>query len=96
MKGCNSVSTPPSQDVRLTQKCGGKKIDATLYKQIVRRLMYLTATRPDIMYTISLINRYIKSSTKVHLHTTTKILHYLSGTINYWLSYKKEYKSRFT
>ncbi|KAJ8624212.1 hypothetical protein MRB53_032742 [Persea americana] len=39
MKGCNSVGTPSSQDLMLTQKCSGKKVDATLYKQIVGSLM---------------------------------------------------------
>eukprot|EP00268_Persea_americana_P068892 TRINITY_DN9688_c0_g1_i1.p1 TRINITY_DN9688_c0_g1~~TRINITY_DN9688_c0_g1_i1.p1 ORF type:complete len:612 (-),score=107.26 TRINITY_DN9688_c0_g1_i1:387-2222(-) len=93
MKGCNSVGTPSSQDLMLTQKCSGKKVDATLYKQIVGSLMYLTATRPDIMHAVSLVSRYMESPTEVHLHAAKRILRYLSGTIDYGLFYKRGVKS---
>ncbi|XP_057469643.1 secreted RxLR effector protein 161-like [Actinidia eriantha] len=90
MKGCNSVS---SQDLMLTQKCSGNKVDSTLYKQIVGSLMYLIATRPDIMHVVSLVSCYMESPTEVHLHATKRILRYLSGTIDYDLFYKKGVKS---
>lgn len=93
MKGCNSVGTPSSLDLMLTQKSGGRKVDATLYKQIVGSLMYLTTTRPDIMHAVSLISRYMESPIEVHLHAAKRILRYLSGTIAYGLFYKKGVKS---
>ena len=93
MKDCNSFGTPSSQDLMLTQKCGGKKVDATLYKQIVGSLMYLTTTRPDIMHAVSLVSCYMESPTEVHLHATKRILRYLNGTIDYGLFYKKGVKS---
>ena len=41
MKDCNSVSTPTELGLKLTKNGAGKKVDATLYKQIVGSLMYL-------------------------------------------------------
>ncbi|XP_056163923.1 secreted RxLR effector protein 161-like [Syzygium oleosum] len=60
-----------------------------MYKQIVGSLMYLIATRPDIMYGVSLISRYMEDPTKKHLQAAKRILHYLKGTASLGLFYKK-------
>ncbi|KAI3423627.1 Exocyst subunit Exo70 family protein [Psidium guajava] len=60
-----------------------------MYKQIVGSLMYLTATRPDIMYGVSLINRYMESPTEKHLQVAKHILRYLKGIASLGLFYKK-------
>jgi len=41
------------------------------------------------MFVVSLINRYMKHPTNVHLQETKKILRYLKGTIDYGVFYKK-------
>ena len=64
-------------------------MDNTFYKQIVGSLMLLTATRPDIMYFVSLISRYIENPTEMHLLATKRILRYLQGTRDFGLFYKK-------
>lgn len=51
--------------------------------------MYLTGTRPDIMYVISLINIYMKNPKEVHLLAAKRILRYLQGTMDYGIFYKK-------
>ncbi|GKV06529.1 hypothetical protein SLEP1_g18413 [Rubroshorea leprosula] len=53
MKNCNSVITPVDKGVKLMKDPGGRFMDSKLYKQIVGSLMYLTATRPDIMYGVN-------------------------------------------
>ncbi|RDX79474.1 hypothetical protein CR513_40102, partial [Mucuna pruriens] len=50
MKNCNFVSTPTEVGLKLVRDPEGRKVDNTLYKQIVGSLMYLTATRPDITH----------------------------------------------
>lgn len=51
--------------------------------------MYLTATRPDLMFVVSLITRYMGQPTELHLQTTKKVLRYLRGTTNLGIFYKK-------
>lgn len=51
--------------------------------------MYLTATRPDIMYSVSLISRYMAKPTEIHLQAAKRILRYLKGTFDYGIMYKK-------
>lgn len=89
MKDCNSVSTPTEFGLKLTRNGSGKKVDPTLYKQIVGSLMYLTSTRPDIMYAVSLISRYMENPTEVHLLAAKRIFRYLKGTADFGIWYKK-------
>lgn len=89
MKNCNSVGTPAEPSLKLTKDLKGKKVNITFFKQIIGSLMYLTATRPDLMYSISLISRYMEHPTEQHLLAAKRILRYLKGTIDFGVFYKK-------
>ncbi|CAL9003639.1 unnamed protein product [Prunus brigantina] len=89
MGQCNSVHNPMVPGFKLTRDEGGAKVDNTLYKQMVGSLMYLTATRPDLMYTVSLIRRYMEHPTETHLLAAKRILRYVKGTIDFGVFYKK-------
>ena len=65
MKDCNLANTPSKFSLKLHKDLKGNKVDNTLYKQIFGSLMYLTPTRPDIMYSVSMISRYIEEPTKL-------------------------------
>lgn len=71
-------------------------VNATLYKQIVRSLMYLTSTRPYIMHALSLISRYMENPTQAHLLAAKRIFYYLKGTIDFGILYKLVGKSSLT
>jgi hypothetical protein len=75
--------------VKLFKDPEGKRVDSTNYKQIVGSLMYLTATRPDIMYAVSLISRYMENPKEIHLLAAKRIFRYLQGTADFGLLYKK-------
>jgi len=77
MQKCNPTNTPSEFGLKLYKNEEGEKVDNTLYKQIIGSLMYLTATRPDIMYSVSLISRYMESLTEIHLMAAKRILRYL-------------------
>lgn len=89
MKDCNSVCTPTEVGLKLTRNGAGKKVDVTMYKQIVGSLMYLTTTRPDIMHAVSLISRYMENPTEDHLLAAKRIFRYVKGTANFGILYKK-------
>ena len=93
MKNCNPVNTPSEFGMKLNKDNGGKKVDDTLYKQIVGSLMYLTATRPDIMHTVSVISRYMECPTEIHLLAAKRICRYLQGNKEFGLFYKNGEKS---
>ncbi|XP_068305144.1 uncharacterized mitochondrial protein AtMg00810-like [Pyrus communis] len=60
MDQCNPVLNPAVPGFKLTKDEGGIEVDSTVYKQMVGSLMYLTATRPDLMFIVSLISRYME------------------------------------
>ncbi|KAA3486843.1 retrovirus-related Pol polyprotein from transposon TNT 1-94 [Gossypium australe] len=89
MKNCNSVCTPIEVGMKLIRDPEGRKVDSTIYKQMVGSLMYLTATRPNIMHAISLISRFMKCPKEIHLLAAKRMLRYLKGIASYGLFYIK-------
>ncbi|TYG79892.1 hypothetical protein ES288_D02G173500v1 [Gossypium darwinii] len=89
MSNCNYVNTPSDVGLKLTKNLEEKKIDGTLYKQIVGSLMYVTATRPDILYVVCIISRYMENPKELHLLAAKRIFRYLKGTSDFGLFYKK-------
>lgn len=73
MQECNPVNTPAEFGLKLNKDHEGKKIDSTLFKQIVDSLMYLTTTKPDIMQSVSMISRYVENLTEKHLLAVKRI-----------------------
>ena len=80
---------------RLSKNEGGAAVDTTMFKQMIGSLMYLTATRPDLMYSICLISRYMKRSTEIHLQAAKRILRYLKGTTELGIAYKRGGEEEF-
>ena len=89
MDQCNSVHNPVVPSFKLTKDEEGVEVDTTVYKQMVGSLMYLTATRPDLMFIVSLISRYMERPTESHLLAAKRALRYIKGTVILGLFYKK-------
>ena len=58
--------TPVIMGLKLSQDDDGSNVDHTLFKRLVGILMYLTTKRPDIMYGVSLISRFMESPKDSH------------------------------
>lgn len=89
MSQCNPVQNPIVPGFKLTKDEEGVEVDGTIYRQMVGSLMYLTTTRPDLMFIVSLISRYMKRPTKCHWAAARRVLRYVKGTINCGVFYKK-------
>ena len=57
MDQCRSAATPLQQNLKLSSDDGTKEVDATMYRQLVGSLIYLTTTRPDLAYSISVLSQ---------------------------------------
>ncbi|GAA0143493.1 transmembrane signal receptor [Lithospermum erythrorhizon] len=88
MSTCNPVYCPILPGVKVGRDKEGKLVDETYYKQIVGSQMYLTSTRPDLMFATSLISRYMSKPTDLHLQIAKKILRYLKGTTQFGIFYQ--------
>jgi hypothetical protein len=62
-------------------------VDPTIFKSLVGSLRYLTCTRPDILYGVGLVSRYMESPTMPHFKAAKRIIRYIKGTIDFGLLY---------
>ena len=89
MDKCNLVHNPMVPRFKLTKNGDGVRIDSSFYKKIVGNLMYLTTTRLDVMFVVSLISRFMDCPIKLHFQSAKRILRYLKGTIDFGVLYEK-------
>ncbi|GKB29523.1 retrovirus-related pol polyprotein from transposon TNT 1-94 [Tanacetum coccineum] len=86
----DSVDTPMIENKKLDEDLQGKLVDATLYRDMIGSLMYLTSSRPDLNHVVCLCARYQAKPTEKHLQAVKRIFRYLNGTINMGLWYSKD------
>ena len=63
--------------------------DKYMYQRLVGKLIYLTHTRPDIGFAVSMVSRYMNNSTKRHMKAVLIILQYLKNSPGSGLHFKK-------
>nr|GFB11102.1 copia protein [Tanacetum cinerariifolium] len=89
MTFCDSIGSPMATK-HVNADLSGTPIDQTKYRSKVRALMYLTASRPDIMHATCYCARYQAKPTKKHLTVVKQIFWYLKDTIHMRLWYPKD------
>ena len=94
MQDCKVAITPTVMGLKLSKEDNRKDFDPSLYKSIVGSLMYLTATRPDIMHVVSLISRFMERPKKAHWQAAKRILRYMKGTKKYGILYTTSKNSK--
>jgi hypothetical protein len=68
---------------------GGNPVNQTLYRSMIGSLLYLTASRPDIMFSVSMCARFQSNPKKSHLRAVKRILTYPRHTPSVGLWYPK-------
>nr|GEV45028.1 uncharacterized mitochondrial protein AtMg00810-like [Tanacetum cinerariifolium] len=79
----DSIDTPMVEKSKLDEDLHGKPVDATLYRDMIRSLMYLTSSRPELIYAVCLCARYQAKPTEKQLNVVKRIFRYLKGTITW-------------
>ncbi|GJR63012.1 ribonuclease H-like domain-containing protein [Tanacetum coccineum] len=90
METCDPVDTPMVEKTKLDEDPQGKAINPTCYRGMIGTLMYLTSSRPDLVFVVCMCAWYQAKSTEKHLHAVKRIFRYLRGTINTGLWYSKD------
>lgn len=95
MGSCNGVKNPiVPGSIKLSKREEGKQVDGTFFKQMVGCLMYMTTTRPDLMYYVCLISRFMSNPKEVHMLAAKRILRYIKSTIDLGIFYGKGCKDK--
>ncbi|GKE92375.1 hypothetical protein Tco_1573470, partial [Tanacetum coccineum] len=84
------VDTPMVERTKLDEDLSGIPVDQTQYRSMIGSLMYLTASRPDLVFAVCMCARYQSKPTKKHLEAVKRVFRYLQGSINMGLWYPKD------
>ncbi|GJU77976.1 uncharacterized mitochondrial protein-like protein [Tanacetum coccineum] len=84
-----TASTPMETQKLLLKDEDGEEVDVHLYRSMIGSLMYLTSSRPDIMFAVCACARYQVNPKVSHLHTVKRIFRYLKGQPKLGLWYLK-------
>ncbi|XP_050877186.1 uncharacterized mitochondrial protein AtMg00810-like [Lathyrus oleraceus] len=89
MDTCKDISTPMGSGTYLDHDESRTSIDITKYRGMIGLLLYLTTSRPDIMFSVCLCARFQAYSKESHLTDVKRIMKYLKVTSNVGLWYPK-------
>ena len=84
------VRTPMAANAKLTSDSSGESVDVTLYRSMVGCLLYLTASRPDITFSVGVCSSFQSNPKVSHLNDVKRIIKYIGGACDCGLFYSKE------
>jgi hypothetical protein len=89
MKDAKPAKTPMGIDRHVDLNKGGKFVDQKTYRSMIGSLLYLCASRPDIMLSVCMCARYQSDPRECHLMVIKRILRYLVSTPCFGIWYPK-------
>ena len=89
MLGCKPAHTPIAHNVKLSIHDDQIPTDREQYQWLVGKLIYLSHTRPDVVYAVSLVSQFMHNLSKDHIEAVVQILSYLKSSPEKGLMFKK-------
>jgi hypothetical protein len=89
MKNAKPIKTPMGTNGHLDLDTGGKTVDQKVYRSMIGSLLYLCASRPNIMLSVCICARFQENPMEVHLRAVKRIKRYLVYTPKFGLWYPK-------
>ncbi|GJS45168.1 retrovirus-related pol polyprotein from transposon TNT 1-94 [Tanacetum coccineum] len=83
------MKIPMSSDTKLIKDKECESVDSTKYLGMIGSLLYLTASRPDIMFSVCLCARFQEAPKTSHIEAVKRIFRYIKGTTHLGLWYPK-------
>ncbi|KAJ4700915.1 Retrovirus-related Pol polyprotein from transposon TNT 1-94 [Melia azedarach] len=94
MLGCKPSATPMEQNMKLEVLKESTLVDKRQYQRLVGKLIYLSHTRPDISFPVSVVSQFMHSPTEEHLEVVYRILRYLKMILGkgfFWETLKQRH-----
>ena len=89
MENAKEIKTPMAMNATIDNLLNGKLVDLKYYRSAIGSLLYLTASRPDILFAVSMCARYQSCAKESHLTHVKRIFRYIKGTINVGMWYPR-------
>ncbi|XP_062100623.1 uncharacterized mitochondrial protein AtMg00810-like [Humulus lupulus] len=87
LENSKHAKTPIGTTTKLTRDVSRKPVDPTLFRSMIGSLLYLTASRPDICFSIGLCARYQSNPIESHFTAFKRIMKYVASTLEFGLWY---------
>eukprot|EP00253_Pinus_taeda_P013728 PITA_13728 len=84
MEDCKPAPSPFQSRAKISVTCTSPEVDATLYRQLVGKLLYLTHTRSDLSFVVGLIGliaQFMQNPHESHWKVAKRILRYVRGYV---------------
>ncbi|XP_070010635.1 uncharacterized mitochondrial protein AtMg00810-like [Nicotiana sylvestris] len=88
MEESKEIDTPITTTTKLDIDEPGSSVDQKLYRGMIGSLLYLTASRPNIVFSVGLCARFQANLKESHLTVVKRILRYLKGTTGFLMDRK--------
>eukprot|EP00253_Pinus_taeda_P026044 PITA_26044 len=89
MEYCKPILTLMVTGFKLSIDETSKDVDQRLYRYMIGSLLYVTASRPDVMQAVGQVPRFQEAPKESHIIVVKIIIRYIKGTIEYGLWYPK-------
>lgn len=87
MDKCKAVKTPLVVGQKFQREDGSSNVDGSIFRSIIGSLLYLSASRQDIMFAVSLMSRFMQNPSEIHMKAVKRILRFIKGTADYGIVY---------
>lgn len=87
--GCKAAETPIEANIKLNPAEPEAVTEKEKFQRLVGRLIYLSHTRPDIAFAVSMVSQFMHSPGQEHFDAAYRILRYLKGTPGKGLLFRK-------
>ncbi|KAL0534935.1 hypothetical protein IC582_029239 [Cucumis melo] len=89
MLGCRPADTPIEFKCKLGNSDDQVSVDKEQYQRLVGKLIYLSHTRPDISFAVSVVSQFMQAPYEKHMEAINRILRYLKNTPGKGLMFRK-------
>ncbi len=96
MDDCKPLRTPIITGCKLSKDDESPEVDQKLYRSMIGSLLYVIASRPDVMHAVGLVGRFQENPRENHLQAVKRIFRYLKGTTELGLWYPKGHELTLT
>ena len=79
--GCKPVVTPIEQNVKFMPDTSEPLKNPTYYRKLIGKLIYLTITRPDLTYAVSILTQFMEKPCKNHMEAVLRVIKNVKGDI---------------
>jgi len=87
--GCHPADTPMEFNCKLGNFDNQVPVDKEQYQRLVGKLIYLSHTRPDISFAVSVVSQFMQAPYEEHMKSVNRILRYLKTTPGKGLMFRK-------